>query len=308
MSSDSTPKTAFFFPGQGAQTVGMGAAVCSKVPAARALFDRASDVLGYDLYQLCTEGPASELDTTECSQPAIFVASLAALEQLKQDSPNVVAGVAATAGLSLGEYTALVFAGVMDFESGLRVVQERGRAMQDAADAASSGMVSILGLERDQISELCDQARQDETLAIANLLCPGNIVVSGHQGACERVAELATSAGAMKVIPLAVAGAFHTSLMQPAVERLKSVLADVPLQRPRIPMISNVDAQPHDDPEQIRQLLIQQVCSPVRWEDSIRYMLDPLGITQFYELGPGRVLCGLLKRIARKAPCENVSV
>ena len=305
MSADS-PNSAFLFPGQGAQTVGMGAVVCAKVPAARALFDRASTVLGYDLFQLCTEGPAAELDTTECSQPAIFVASLAALEQLKQESPELVSRVSATAGLSLGEYTALIFAGVLDFESGLRVVQERGRAMQDAADAVSSGMVSILGLEREQITTLCDQARGDETLAIANLLCPGNIVVSGHRGACERVADLATAAGAMKVIPLAVAGAFHTTLMQPAVKRLKAALADIPLKRPRIPLISNVDAQPHDDPEEIRQLLIQQVCSPVRWEDSMRYMLDTLNINQFYELGPGRVLCGLLKRIARKVPCENV--
>jgi [acyl-carrier-protein] S-malonyltransferase len=169
-------------------------------------------------------------------------------------------------------------------------------------------MVSILGLERDKIESLCEQARGGETLAIANLLCPGNIVVSGHQGACERVAELATAAGAMKVIPLAVAGAFHTQLMQPAVERLRAALADVPLKQPRIPIISNIDARPHDDPEEIRELLIRQVCSPVHWEDSIRYMLDTLGVNQFYELGPGRVLCGLLKRIARKVPCENVAV
>lgn len=297
---------AFLFPGQGAQTVGMGAAVCAKVSAARALFDRASTILDYDLLTLCTEGPAEQLDTTAVSQPALFVCSLAALEQLKQDSPQLVDSCRATAGLSLGEYTALVFAGVMDFETGLRVVAARGRAMQDAADATSSGMVSILGLERAQVESICCDARQGETLEIANLLCPGNIVASGHTGACERAADLATAAGAMKVIPLAVAGAFHTGLMQPAVERLRAALADAPLNRPRIPVVSNVDAQPHDDPEEIRQLLVRQVCSPVRWEDSVRYMLDTLGINQFYELGPGRVLCGLLKRIARKAPCENV--
>jgi [acyl-carrier-protein] S-malonyltransferase len=305
--SNDVAKVAFLFPGQGAQTVGMGAAVCSQVPAARALFDRASGILGYDLFKVCTEGPAAELDTTEVSQPAIYVASFAALEKVRQDSPDLVAGVSATAGLSLGEYTALVFAGVMDFDSGLRVVLERGRAMQDAADATSSGMVSILGLEPDRIATLCDQARKDETLAIANLLCPGNIVVSGNTGACERVADLATAAGAMKVIPLAVAGAFHTPLMQPAVERLKAALADVPLNPPRIPIISNVDARPHDDPEEIRALLIQQVCAPVRWEDSMRYLLDTVGIHAFYELGPGRVLSGLLKRIARRVPCENVA-
>jgi [acyl-carrier-protein] S-malonyltransferase len=300
-------KAAFLFPGQGAQTVGMGAAVCAKVPAAKALFDRASAVLGYDLYKLCTEGPAADLDSTVYSQPALFVTSLAAVEQLKQDAPELVETCSAAAGLSLGEYMALVFAGVMDFESGLRVVQERGRAMQDAADATSSGMVSVLGMERDLVESLCREARDGETLEIANLLCPGNIVVSGHQGACERMNELATAAGAMKVIPLAVAGAFHTTLMQSAVERLRVALADVAMQRPRIPVVSNVDARPHDDPTEIRELLIRQVCSQVRWEDSMRYLLDEQGITHFYEIGPGRVLCGLLKRIARKVPCENIA-
>jgi [acyl-carrier-protein] S-malonyltransferase len=306
MSTDS-PKTAFLFPGQGAQSVGMGATVCAQVPAARALFDRASGVLGYDLYKLCTEGPADKLDTTVYSQPALFVCGLAALEQLKQNAPELVDSCSATAGLSLGEYTALVFAGVMNFETGLRVVQERGRAMQAAADATSSGMVSVLGMERDEVAKLCDEARSDQVLEVANLLCPGNIVVSGETAACERILTLATAAGAMKVIPLAVAGAFHTSLMQSAVERLRDALANVPMQKPRIPVISNVDARPHDDPNEIRVLLIKQVCSQVRWEDSMRYLLDEEKITQFYELGPGRVLCGLLKRIARKVPCENIA-
>jgi [acyl-carrier-protein] S-malonyltransferase len=285
----------------------MGATVCAQVPAARALFDRASAILGYDLYNLCTEGPAADLDSTVYSQPALFVSSLAALEQLKKDSPSLVESCAAAAGLSLGEYTALVFAGVMDFEAGLRVVQVRGRAMQDAADATSSGMVSVLGMERDQVQKLCDEARSDQVLEVANLLCPGNVVCSGETAACERLLTLATAAGAMKVIPLAVAGAFHTSLMQSAVEQLRKALADVPMQRPRIPVVSNVDARPHDDPNEIRELLIRQVCSQVRWEDSMRYMLDEQAITQFYELGPGRVLCGLLKRIARKVPCENIA-
>src|SRR5437868_14758418 len=286
MTSSESAKVAFLFPGQGAQTVGMGAAVCAKVPAAPALFDRASAVLGYDLYRLCTEGPAAELDSTVHSQPALFVASLAALEQLKENAPELVQGCTAAAGLSLGEYTALVFSGVMDFEAGLRVVQERGRAMQAAADATSSGMVSVLGMEREQVEKLVAEARSDQVLEVANLLCPGNIVCSGETAACERLLTLATEAGAMKVIPLAVAGAFHTSLMQSAVERLRKALADVPMQKPRIPVISNVDARPHDDPNEIRELLIRQVCSQVRWEDSMRYLLDEQGITQFYELGP----------------------
>jgi [acyl-carrier-protein] S-malonyltransferase len=226
---------------------------------------------------------------------------------LKQDAPELVANCNAAAGLSLGEYTALVFAGVMDFEAGLRVVQERGRAMQDAADATSSGMISVLGMEREQVEQLVAEARSDAILEVANLLCPGNIVCSGETAACERLVTLANAAGAMKVIPLAVAGAFHTTLMQSAVERLRKALADLPMEKPRIPVVSNVDARPHDDPNDIRELLIRQVCSQVRWEDSIRYLLDERGITQFYEIGPGRVLTGLLKRIARRVPCENVA-
>jgi [acyl-carrier-protein] S-malonyltransferase len=176
--------------------------------------------------------------------------------------------------------------------------------MQEASDAAPSGMVSILGLDRSQVEELCDRARGDEVLQIANLLCPGNIVISGSNTACQRAADLAPAAGAMKAIPLAVAGAFHTSIMGPAVERLAAALSDVPMSRPSIPVISNVDAQPHDDPEEIRQLLVQQVVSPVRWEDSQRYLLAE-GVDQFYEVGPGRVLRGLLKRIDRKIACHG---
>jgi [acyl-carrier-protein] S-malonyltransferase len=307
MSSADSPNVAFLFPGQGAQSVGMGATVCAQVPAARALFDRAAPILGYDLYKLCTEGPAVKLDATDHSQPALFVASLAALEQLKQDSPEVVESCTATAGLSLGEYTALVFAGVMDFETGLAIVQERGRAMQAAAELVPSGMVSILGLEREKIETVCNECRGSEVLEIANLLCPGNIVVSGGKEACRQVMDAAVAAGAMKTIPLPVAGAFHTKIMEPAVERLRKVLTDVELKKPRIPVISNVDACPHDDPNEIRELLIQQVCSQVRWEDSMRYLLDTAEITKFYEIGPGRVLAGLLKRVARKTPCENIT-
>ena len=300
-------RTAFLFPGQGAQTVGMGAALAANLPAARRLFERAADILDYNLLELCTEGPAEKLNSTVYSQPALFVCSLAALEQLKQDEPGAVADCVATAGLSLGEYTALAFAGALDFEAGLQVVAERGRAMQDASDARESGMVSLLGLERAKIEELCDQAREGGVLQIANLLCPGNIVVSGDKAACARVTALAEAAGAMKVIQLAVAGAFHTPLMQPAVDRLAAALVGVELRKPRIPVLSNVDAQSHDDPEEIRQLLVRQVVNPVLWEDSMRRLLADHNVEKCYEIGPGRVLAGLLKRIERRFPCDNVA-
>ena len=283
----------------------MGSHVVGSLPSARELFDRASELLGYDLAELCFEGPAERLDSTICSQPAIFVTSLAALELLRSESPEIVLSCEAAAGLSLGEYTALVFAGVLEFEDGLTLVQRRGAAMQEAADAIPSGMVSILGLERVQVESLCDKARGEGTLEIANHLCPGNIVVSGTNDACERVAEMAQREGAMKAVPLAVAGAFHTSIMQPAVEQLTEALRDVPLKAPRIPVISNVDAKPHDDPEDIRRCLIRQVVSPVLWEDTMRSMLEQ-GYDDFYEVGPGRVLRGLLRRIDRKLPCQSI--
>lgn len=287
--------------------MGMGRDLVERLPAARRLFETAGEILGYDLAKLCAEGPADELDSTVYSQPALFVTSLAALEALREQSPDVVLACEAAAGLSLGEYTAMVFAGAMDFEAGLRVVQTRGAAMQEAADARPSGMVSILGLEPGQVQELCDQARGDGVLEVANLLCPGNIVISGTNDACERAAQLAEKMGAMKAIPLAVAGAFHTRIMQPAVDKLTTALATAPLRQPTIPVISNVDAQPHNQPDEMRSLLVKQVVSPVRWEDSMRYLLGQ-GYDQFYEIGPGRTLRGLMKRIDRKVSCDGVNV
>jgi len=299
-------KVAFLFSGQGAQMVGMGRALAEQVTAARELYDRAGAVLGYDLAEICFEGPAEDLDSTVYSQPALFVTCLAAVEALRAKSPEVVEQCRAAAGLSLGEYTALVFAGVMDFETGLRIVQQRGEAMQAASDETPSGMVSILGLEREHVESLCNEVRQEgEILQSANFLCPGNIAVSGHNAACERIADAATEAGAMKVVPLAVAGAFHTPIMDSAVPILTAALAGVRLSKPRIPVISNVDALPHDDPEVIRELLVRQVVSPVRWEQSMQRLLDE-GFEAFYEIGPGRVLRGLLRRLDRKVNCENV--
>ncbi len=298
-------KIAFLFPGQGAQIVGMGRQAAESLPAARRLYDRAAKVLGYDLAKLCFDGPAEELDSTVISQPALFVTSLVAIEQLREKSPDVVLSCEATAGLSLGEYTALVFAGAMEFEDGLRLVAVRGEAMQEASDATPSGMVSILGLEQQQVERVCQQARDGDTLQIANLLCPGNIVISGSNAACERAAELAMAEGAMKAVPLAVAGAFHTPIMNSAVDRLEKALARARIVRPSIPVISNVDAQPHWEPDEIRAILLKQIVSPVRWHDSMRYLLEE-GYDQFYEVGPGQVLRGLLKRIERRASCQGV--
>ncbi len=300
-------KIAFLFPGQGAQMVGMGRRLALSLPAVGRLYDRAGEILGYDLAKLCFEGPAEQLDSTVVSQPALFVTSLAALESLRAYSPDVVLSCEATAGLSLGEYTAMVFAGVMDFDDGLMLVQKRGAAMQVAADATPSGMVSILGLELAKVQALCAKARNGEVLEIANLLCPGNIVISGTIDACERAAEMAQSFGAMKAVPLAVAGAFHTQIMQPAVEQLEQALAVVPMHKPRIPVISNYDAQPHHEAEEIRGLLMRQVLHPVLWEDSMRYLIQQ-GFDQFYEVGPGRVLRGLLRRIDRNVSCQCIEV
>jgi len=298
-------KIAFLFPGQGAQAVGMCRELDAELPAVRALFDRAGEVLGFDLRKLCLDGPAEALEATDVSQPAIFVASLAALEGLKATEPDVVAACQGAAGLSLGEYTALTFAGALDFESGLEVVRRRGQAMQAAALASPSGMVGVLGLDEPKVDELCRRIEPHGRIWKANMLGPGNIVVSGDAAAMERVETEALELGAMKAIRLAVAGAFHTPLMKPADERLAEALARVEVEAPRLPVYSNVDAAPHDDPEAIRRILVTQVLQGVRWEESMRRMLVD-GFDSFYEIGPGRVLNGLLKRINRKTPCQNV--
>lgn len=298
-------KIAFLFPGQGAQAVGMCRELDSELPAVRALFDRAGEVLGFDLRKICFEGPAEALEATDVSQPAIYVASLAALESLKATDPGVVEACQGAAGLSLGEYTALVFAGAMDFAAGLEVVRRRGQAMQAASLANPSGMAAVPGLAEDKVDELCTRVAEHGRLWKANMLGPGNIVVSGEASALAAIGSIATELGAMKVVPLAVAGAFHTELMRPADQQLAEVLERTNIVAPRIPVYSNVDAQPHQDPAEIRRILVNQVLHRVRWEESMRRMLAD-GFDTFYEIGPGRVLAGLLKRIERKIPCTNI--
>ncbi|EMI15831.1 acyl-carrier-protein S-malonyltransferase [Rhodopirellula maiorica SM1] len=293
------------FPGQGAQNIGMGRWLCENYPHARALYDTASEVLGYDLIALSQEGPEDKLNATEFCQPALFVVGMAAAEVVLSERPELADKIKAAAGLSLGEYTAVCFAGGIQFKDAVRLVQRRGEAMQAASDAVQSGMASILGLDLEKVQAVCDECRQgDEVLQPANLLCPGNIAISGHSSAIDRVEPAAQEAGAMKTVRLSVAGAFHTSLMQSAVAKLGEALESIEIQDTRIPVYSNVDAAPHQSAAEIKNLLSRQVVNPVLWEDSIRKMMDD-GIEGFLEAGTGRVLQGTLKRIHRKLPTEG---
>jgi [acyl-carrier-protein] S-malonyltransferase len=308
---DFTAKTAFMFPGQGAQFVGMCGDVVKTVPKAKELFDQASEILGYDLLQVCTEGPKERLDSTVVSQPAIFVASMAAVEKLRQEEGQEAVDAATCAmGLSLGEYSALCFADAITFADGVKITKARGEAMQAASDSVDSGMVSVIGLDKEKVAELCAAAseKSGEKIGIANFLCAGNYAVSGSSAACDTVTEIAKpDFKARMTVKLAVAGAFHTDFMAPAVASLEAVLADVDIKKPRIPVISNVDAKPHSDPATIKKLLATQVTSPVLWEDSMNLVLSR-DFGKAYELGPGKVTAGILKRFSKEAECVNVGV
>lgn len=306
--ADYSSATTFLFPGQGAQSLGMGAAVAEALPAAKALYDQASEILGYDLLAKCIEGPREELDSTAVSQPAIFVSSMAAVEKLRAEEPAIEATCAM--GLSLGEYSALCYAGALSFEDGVVLTKLRGEAMQAAADATPGSMVSVIGLDKVKVAEICAKAAETsgEPIRIANFLCNGNYAVSGGSKACDVVEAIAKpDFGARMTVRLAVAGAFHTDFMAPAVDTLKAALDDVDLRRPRIPVVSNVDAMPHADPAVIKDLLAQQVTSPVLWEDACANVLQR-GFLKGYELGPNKVIAGIFKRIDKTAEVINVAV
>jgi [acyl-carrier-protein] S-malonyltransferase len=309
MIGDISQNVAFVFPGQGAQAMGMARDLLLKEQGVQDIFRRAQAVLGYDIADLCVNGPEDKLNSTEFSQPSIFVVSAACLYALQAgliESPYRSVIPAFCAGLSLGEYTALYAAGAMSFEDGVRLVQLRGRAMQQAADGNPGAMVSILGLDEPAVRKLCDDARQqaDQAGGTQNILepvnfnCPGQIVISGTKPACQKAVDLADSAGA-KAVPLRVAGAFHTPLMAPAADQLHIALEKTRFNPFKIPVIANVNALPYESSEAITQKLLDQLVCPVRWQQCVEFLINQ-GVTDFVEIGPGRVLAGLIKKISRQ--------
>ncbi len=300
-------KTAFLFPGQGAQAIGMGADVAKAFPVAAEIFQKANHILGFDLCRLCFEGPAEHLDTTTISQPAIFTTSAAILEVIRTSPATSDLKPEVTAGLSLGEYTALYAAGLLAFENALTLVHKRGQAMQAAADATNGAMVSIIGLDEQKVNELCAEARQGGLLEPVNFNCPGQIVLSGAKAPCRRAERLAPKYGAIKAVPLAVAGAFHTEMMAVAAETLKKALADTRIAEPTaVKTIANISAEYYKTADEIKLGLAKQLTSPILWQKCMERLLAD-GIEDFYEIGPGRVLTGLMKRINRKAKVINLS-
>ncbi len=300
-------KTAFLFPGQGAQVVGMGADIAAAWPVVHDFFDRAHQIVGYDLKSFCFSGPEDKLNSTTISQPAIFTVSAAILAILQSHPKTAAMRPDVTAGLSLGEYTALYAAGIIDFENTLRLVQQRGQAMQAAADASAGGMVSILGLDESQVRQLCSEAAEGELLVPANFNCPGQIVISGSMAACKRAIPMAETMGATKAMELKVAGAFHSEMMRPAAETLEKALAGCAIRNPsETQVIANIRADYYSTADEIRKGLIHQLLEPILWQKCMEKLLAD-GVETFYEIGPGRVLTGLMKRIHRRVNVVNIS-
>lgn len=296
-------KTAFVFPGQGAQAVGMGADALEQHAGAAARFRQADEVLGYKLSELILRGPEEELKITYHTQPALLTTSCAYLEALRDS------GLQAdfVAGHSLGEYSALVCAGVMTFEDAVRTVRLRGEYMEQAVPAGLGSMAAVLGAEREALAELCKQvSAQVGIVEMANVNCPGQIVVSGSVQGVQAIVEQGKEIGAKRVIPLEVSGPFHSSLMQPAADQLKEVLADTAMRDAEIPVVANVTARPITTADNIRQLLVEQVVSPVLWEDSVSWLIAQ-GVDTFVEIGSGSVLSGLIRKIDRSVTVYTVN-
>jgi [acyl-carrier-protein] S-malonyltransferase len=293
-------KTALLFAGQGAQVVGMGRDLAEAYPSAKKWFDQANEALGYDLASICFSGPEAELTRTENAQPGIFLVSWVALQLLLERKPGLA--FEGTAGLSLGEFTALAAAGVMSFEEGLRVVRQRGRFMQEACEATQGGMAAVMELDEATTREVCAQAG----VVLANLNRPGQLVISGATDKINQACELALAKGARRAVPLPVAGAYHSPLMASAQPKLQTELAGISMKAPSVSVVSNVTAQPHQEADSIRARLVEQVTASVLWEASMRWFLAN-GFTRFIELGPGAALTGFMKRIDKNAQMFNVA-
>lgn len=296
------PTFGFLFPGQGSQSVGMGKSLFSANSLVQSLYQEAMEILGYNVGALCFEGPAEQLNQTEYTQPALLVASLAVF-QLVEDGPLKPAAVA---GHSLGEYTALVAAGAIGFREAVGLVQKRGQYMGEAVVPGSGLVAAVLGLSELGVCEVCKDAEPLGIVAPANLNSPGQTVIAGEKAAVERALELAKARGAKRVIPLPVSVPVHTPLMQVAADRLKKDIDSLHWSDLKVPLVNNVDAKPIQSAEELRVSLVRQLPSPVRWRETIQAMCD-MGITHFIEIGPGKVLTGLVKRIVPEATTWNIS-
>jgi [acyl-carrier-protein] S-malonyltransferase len=296
-------KLAFIFPGQGSQAVGMGKALADAFPEARAVLDAADDALGEKLSKLCFEGPEDQLKLTANTQPAILTVSIAAHAVFTKRFPHLTPSF--VAGHSLGEYSALVAAGAMSLPDAVRSVRARGTFMQEAVPAGVGAMAAVLGMDPAKVKEICEQAAQGEVCSPANYNEPGQTVIAGAAKAVERASALLKEAGAKRVLPLPVSAPFHCALMQPVVPRLDATLSKVSFSAPKIPVVSNVEATPNSDSGRIKDLLLKQVTGSVRWIECVQ-TLEREGVTKVVELGPGKVLCGLVKRIAKGIECVNV--
>lgn len=295
-------KTSFLFPGQGSQYAGMGKDLVENFPIARQTFEEADEALGFKLSKLCFEGPEDELKLTFNTQPAILAVSIAALRVVQQET-----GLKAdyVAGHSLGEYSALVCSGALSLSDALRTVRSRGTFMQEAVAVGVGAMAAMLSIEADELVAICAEAAQGEVVAPANFNSPGQIVIAGHATAVNRTIELAKTKGFRKAMLLPVSAPFHCALMQPAADRLKDVLDCLTIHPLSLPIITNVEATVNLDSGRVRELLVAQVCAPVRWEQSVHAMIDQ-GVTRFVEIGPGKVLTGLVKRINKEMTLVNI--